>query len=160
MHCVVEPDWNTRYQEVKDVLSEAKEKGIIRAHGCSCHTLEALEAAAADPWVEVDLARYNPWGAYMDNKQGEPQENAPGHVKPILQKMRKAGKGVIGMKIVAQGDVAKGEDKMKRIRESLKFALADNVLNAMVVGLESPQQVAEIVTETRVALAERDGYLA
>src|ERR1041384_7469610 len=39
MHVVTEPDWNVRYQDVKDVLEEARQKGIIRAHGCSRHTL-------------------------------------------------------------------------------------------------------------------------
>jgi len=34
MHCLSEGDWTTRYRGVMDVFSEAKEKGIIRAHGC------------------------------------------------------------------------------------------------------------------------------
>jgi 1-deoxyxylulose-5-phosphate synthase len=56
MHCVTEADWTDRYRGVMDVLSEAKQKGIIRAHGCSCHSIEALRAAAKSPWVEIDLA--------------------------------------------------------------------------------------------------------
>ena len=35
MHCVTEGDWTERYKGVMDVLSEAKEKSVIRAHGCS-----------------------------------------------------------------------------------------------------------------------------
>src|SRR5262249_16299412 len=66
MHCVTEGDWTDRYRGVMDVLSEAKQKGIIRTHGCSCHSIEALRAAAKSPWVEVDLARINPVGAFMD----------------------------------------------------------------------------------------------
>src|SRR6266478_3980012 len=54
MHCLTEGDWTTRYQPVMDVLSEAKQKGIIRAHGCSCHSIEALRAAAKSPWVDLD----------------------------------------------------------------------------------------------------------
>jgi aryl-alcohol dehydrogenase-like predicted oxidoreductase len=42
MHCLTEGDWTERYKGVMDVLSEAKEKGVIRAHGCSCHSIEAL----------------------------------------------------------------------------------------------------------------------
>ncbi len=154
MHVVTEPDWNTRYQGVKDVLSEAKRKGIIRAHGCSCHSLSALEAAAADPWVEVDLARYNPWGKHMDNRRGEPEANAPGHVTPVLKKMRAAGKGVIGMKILAQGDMLKGDDRLARARESLRFGLGSGVLDMMVIGFESQQQITEVLGETRLALAD------
>ncbi len=63
MHCLTEGDWTERFKGVMDVLSEAKEKGVIRAHGVSCHSIEALRAAAKSPWVEVDLARINPIGA-------------------------------------------------------------------------------------------------
>src|SRR6201996_7434608 len=65
IHCVTEGDWTTRYRGVMDVLSEAKQKGVIRAHGVSCHSLSALRAAAASPWVEVDLVRLNPIGSHM-----------------------------------------------------------------------------------------------
>src|SRR5215813_9561569 len=66
MHCLTEADWTTQYRGAMDVLSEAKEKGIIRAHGCSCHSIEALRAAAKSPWVDLDLARINPIGLHMD----------------------------------------------------------------------------------------------
>jgi 1-deoxyxylulose-5-phosphate synthase len=66
IHCVTEGDWTTRFRGVMDVFSEAKQKGIIRAHGVSCHSIEALRAAAASPWVDVDLVRLNPVGAHMD----------------------------------------------------------------------------------------------
>lgn len=154
VHCVTEADWNVRYRGVMDALEEARQKGVIRAHGVSCHTIEALEAASREPWVQVDLARFNPWGKYMDGRLGEPESKAPETVKPVLQRMRQAGKGVIGMKILAQGDMAKAHDRLVRARESLKFALGSGAVDMMVIGFESPQQITEIVNETRVALAE------
>lgn len=154
MHVVTEPDWNVKYQGVKDVLEEARQKGIIRAHGCSCHTLAALEAAAADPWVQVDLARFNPWGKYMDVKKGEAEDRTPGFVKPVLQRMRQAGKGIIGMKILAQGDVLKNADKMTKARESIRHALTSGAVDMMVIGFESPKEITEIVRETQLALNE------
>src|SRR5215472_14787847 len=66
MHCVTEGDWTDQFKGAMDVLSEAKQKGVIRAHGCSCHSIEALRAAARSPWVDVDLARINPIGSHMD----------------------------------------------------------------------------------------------
>ena len=51
IHCVTERDWTTRYRGAMDVLSEAKARGVIRAHGVSCHSLAALRAAAASPCV-------------------------------------------------------------------------------------------------------------
>src|SRR5664279_463559 len=86
MHCVTEGDWTERYQGAMDVLSEAKQKGIIRAHGVSCHSIEALRAAAKSPWVEVDLVRINPIGSHMDA--------SPEIVVPVIKQMRAAGKGI------------------------------------------------------------------
>src|SRR5260370_14410244 len=65
MHCLTEGNWTERFTGVMDVLSEAKQKGVIRAHGCSCHSIEALRAATKSPWVEVHLVRINPIGSFM-----------------------------------------------------------------------------------------------
>src|SRR5438309_7630129 len=97
MHCLTEGDWTERYKGVMDVLSEAKEKGVIRAHGCSCHSIEALRTATKSPWVDVDLVRINPVGAYMDAD--------PDTVLAVLLEMRAAGKGIVGMKILGQGEL-------------------------------------------------------
>src|SRR6266700_5948930 len=123
MHCLTEGDWTTRYEPVMDVLSEAKQKGVIRAHGCSCHSIEALRAAAKSPWVDVDLVRINPVGAYMDAD--------PDTVLAVLLEMRAAGKGIVGMKILGQGDLRHRQD------EALLFALSLNLLDAFTIGAES-----------------------
>ena len=51
MHCLTEADWTDRYRSAMDALEEARQKGIIRAHGCSCHSIEALRAAATCGWL-------------------------------------------------------------------------------------------------------------
>jgi 1-deoxyxylulose-5-phosphate synthase len=123
MHCVTEADWTERFKGVMDVFSEAKQKGIIRAHGCSCHSIEALRAAAKSPWVEIDLARINPIGSHMDAD--------PATVVSVLREMKAAGKAVVGMKILGQGDLAKRQD------EALRYALSLGVLDAFTIGAES-----------------------
>ncbi|HTM90507.1 MAG TPA: aldo/keto reductase [Terriglobales bacterium] len=137
MHCLSDSDWTTRYRDVMDVLSEAKEKGIIRAHGCSCHTIGALRAAAQSPWVEVDLARMNPIGSHMD---ADPQT-----VLSLLRSMKAAGKAVVGMKILGQGDLRSRQD------EALKYALSLGVLDAFTIGAESKSQQEDLIR--RIAAA-------
>lgn len=131
MHCLTEGDWTERYRGVMDVFSEAKQKGIIRAHGCSCHSIEALRAAAKSPWVEVDLARVNPIGSHMDAD--------PATVVNVLREMRAAGKGVIGMKILGQGDMRNRQD------EALKYALSLDVLDAFTIGAESKVEQEDLI---------------
>jgi 1-deoxyxylulose-5-phosphate synthase len=137
MHCLTEADWTERFKGVMDVLSEAKQKGIIRAHGCSCHSIEALRAAAKSPWVEIDLARINPIGSHMD---GDPQT-----VVSVLREMKGAGKAVIGMKILGQGDLR------NRQSEALRYALSLGVLDAFTIGAESRTEQEDLIR--RVAAA-------
>jgi len=131
MHCLTESDWPTRFKGAMDVLSEAREKGIIRAHGVSCHSIEALRAAAETAWVQVDLARINPIGSHMDAD--------PKTVLEVLWKMRAAGKAVIGMKILGQGDMRRRAD------EALKYALSLGVLDAFTIGAESRAEQEDLV---------------
>src|SRR5579885_893866 len=137
MHCLTEADWTERYKGVMDVLSEAKQKGIIRAHGCSCHSIEALRAAAASPWVEVDLARINPIGSHMDAD--------PATVISVLKQMKASGKAVIGMKILGQGDMRNRQD------EALRYALSLGILDAFTIGAESRTEQEDLIK--RIAAA-------
>ena len=36
-------DWTTRYKRQMDILDNLKAKKVIRAHGVSVHSLEAME---------------------------------------------------------------------------------------------------------------------
>jgi 1-deoxyxylulose-5-phosphate synthase len=131
MHCLTEGDWTDRYRGVMDVLSEAKEKGIIRAHGCSCHSIEALRTATKSSWVEVHLVRVNPIGSFMDAD--------PDTVVSVIREMRAAGKGIIGMKILGQGDLRNRQD------EALNFALSLNLLDAFTIGAESKSEQEDLI---------------
>jgi len=131
MHCLTEGDWTERYKGVMDVFSEAKEKGTIRAHGCSCHSIEALRAAAKSPWVEIDLVRINPIGSHMDAD--------PDTVVSVLREMKAAGKGIVGMKILGQGDLRGRQD------EALKYALSLGVLDAFTIGAESKAEQEDLI---------------
>jgi 1-deoxyxylulose-5-phosphate synthase len=137
MHCVTEADWTDRFRGAMDVLSEAKQKGIVRAHGCSCHSIEALRAAAKSPWVEIDLARINPIGSHMDAD--------PATVVSVLKEMKSAGKAVVGMKILGQGDLANRQD------EAIKYALSLGILDAFTIGAESKQQQEDLIRRISAA---------
>jgi diketogulonate reductase-like aldo/keto reductase len=137
MHCLTEGDWTERYKGVMDVLSEAKQKGIIRAHGCSCHSIEALRAAAKSPWVEVDLARINPTGASMDAD--------PKTVLAVLKEMKASGKAIVGMKILGAGELRNRQD------ECLKFALSLGLLDAFTIGAENRGEQEDLIR--RIAAA-------
>jgi aryl-alcohol dehydrogenase-like predicted oxidoreductase len=137
IHCVTEGDWTTRYRGAMDVLSEAKQKGVIRAHGASCHTLPALKAAAASPWVDIDLVRLNPIGSHMDAD--------PDTVISVIKQMRAQGKGVVGMKILGQGDMR------HKPAEAIRYALSTGMLDAFTIGAENQSEQNDLTK--RIAAA-------
>lgn len=131
LHCVMDANWSSDLRAMEDVLEEAKQKKIIRAHGISIHSLDVLKGAVDNPWVDTVLARINPVGEKMD---GKPEE-----VVPVLKRLHSAGKGVTGMKILGEGKIA------DRREESLKYVLGLDCVDAIVIGFESPEQVDEII---------------
>lgn len=120
IHCMTEADWTTKMRPCMDVLSEAKERGIIKAHGVSCHSLDALKLAAETDWVELMLSRINPWGTKMD---APPEE-----VVPVLKRAHASGKGMLGMKIAGEGL------HTDKIAESLRFVLGLGCIHAVTIG--------------------------
>jgi aryl-alcohol dehydrogenase-like predicted oxidoreductase len=137
LHCMMDKDWPDRKKGAMEVLSEAREKGIIRTHGVSCHTLDALKTAAATPWVQVDLARINPAGVAMDSD--------PNTVIAVLKQMKAAGKGVIGMKILGAGKLRGKAD------ECLQFALAQDCVDCFTIGSESIAELTDLTKKIPAA---------
>jgi 1-deoxyxylulose-5-phosphate synthase len=137
LHCMLDADWPQRKKGAMNVLSEAREKGVIRTHGTSCHTLDALKTAARTPWVQVDLARINPAGVAMD---ADPQT-----VISVLRQMKAAGKGVMGMKIFGAGKLRDKTD------ECLQFALSLDCVDCFTIGSESRAELADVVKKIPAA---------
>lgn len=128
LHCLTEAKWPEQMRQHMDALATLKTRGLIRAHGVSCHSLEALKAAAAETWVDVIHARINPFNAKMD---GPPEQ-----VLPVLKQARAAGKGVIGIKINGEGTLTP-----EQLAESIRFALSCGGVDAMLAGFETNEQV-------------------
>ena len=133
LHCMTAADWTETMKPCMDVLAEAKEKGIIRAHGVSCHDFGALKAAAEHPWVDVMLSRINPYGIKMD---AEPEE-----VVPVLESACAAGKGMLGMKIAGEGDC------LDRLADSLKYVQGLGCIHAFTIGFVRPEEIDDTIAK-------------
>jgi len=131
IHCMVDPGWTDHERRQMDILEDLKAKGVIRAHGVSVHSLEAMKAGVSDPWVDVLHARINPFGIAMDRP--DPEE-----VIEVIHQMHDSGRGVIGMKLVGNGDL---RNESTKIDQSLKFVLGLNSIDMVIVGFESDAQV-------------------
>lgn len=129
LHCMTNGKWQEEKKPYIEALSEAKQKGIAKTVGLSCHNFEALKIAADDPWVDVILARINPEGLIMDA--------SPDEVMAVLKKAHDSGKGVLGMKIFGEGRMSTDERRMA----SLKYVIGSKNVDAMTIGINSPDQI-------------------
>lgn len=131
LHNMTDPNWPILKQGAMDVLSQAHEDGLIRAHGVSCHSIEALRTAAKTDWVQIDFARINPYGLYMDAAVPE--------VLKVLNQMKQQGKGIVGMKIIGAGKLT------KYIDESLQYVMDQRSVDCFSIGMTSTDQFKDIV---------------
>lgn len=133
LHCMLNGKWQEEKKVYIEGLTRAKEDGIIKTLGVSCHNWDAMKVAVEDPWVEVLLARINPFALHMDN--------TPETVLDLLKTAHDKGKGIIGMKIFANGDRTAPADR----EQSIRFALQHPYIDCMTIGMESADQVDDAV---------------
>lgn len=134
MHCMENGLWPEGNKNYMDAMSKAKQDGLVKALGVSCHNYEALVEAASNPWVDVILARINPKSIRMD---GSPEK-----IMQVLETARKNGKGVIGMKIFGCGDLVKEEER----EQSLNFVIKSGNVHCMTLGVDNIAHVDDNVS--------------
>lgn len=139
LHCMTSGTWTDEQKRFMDGLENLKAKKIIRAHGVSVHSLEALKAAAKSPWVDVIHVRINPFGESMDSKD-------PDEILPVIKKIHDSGKGVIGMKLIGNG---KFRNDPEKINASLKFVLGLGAVDMIIIGFEKPEQIDDYINRMK-----------
>lgn len=142
LHCMTNAQWQEEKKPYIEALSEAKQKGIIKVHGVSCHSFDALKLAAEDPWVDVILARINPAGLIMDASADE--------VMAVLKKAHDSGKGIIGMKIFGEGRFCEDSQREK----SLRYAIGSHNVDCMTIGMTTTEQVDDAVSRIMRIVSE------
>ncbi|ASV75495.1 Ferredoxin [Thermogutta terrifontis] len=142
MHCMTTPTWPTEMRPVMDALYEEKQKGRVKAVGVSCHGWEPLVASVDVDWVDIQLARINPFGMKMDGK--------PEDVAAVLKKMHDAGRGIIGMKIYGETGLNSRDERL----QSLKYVLGLGCVDCFTIGFTSIEQIDETLNLIEQALQQ------
>lgn len=142
IHCMVDNNWTDTQKRQMDILENLKSKGIIKAHGVSVHSLDAMKDALHNPWVDVIHVRINPYGIAMDKPD-------PSEVVEVIFQLHDSGKGVIGMKLIGDG---KYKDDSEKIDNALKFVLGLGTVDMMIVGFERKEQIENYLERMEIAL--------
>ena len=142
LHCMRNAEWVKEHEEQFEPMERLKKKGLIRAHGVSCHGHDAAQIAAVHPWVDVMHIRINPENKVMSATWDE--------TLPVIKKAKENGKGVIMMKVLGEGRIDTPE-----ARRASTFAVTQKSGgDVMIIGFEKRQHIDEFLTNVTDALKE------
>jgi 1-deoxyxylulose-5-phosphate synthase len=149
IHCTTKSEWPTQLRSMMEGFEEAQHRGWIRHKGVSCHGLPALLSATSSDWVDVHLVRFNPKGHHCDGDSGDWE--SPGRLDVVVREvtaMHGRGRGIIGMKIIGNGDFTDLDTR----RESVRYAVHSGLIHSMTIGFKSEAEIDEALNHLNSAL--------
>jgi predicted aldo/keto reductase-like oxidoreductase len=150
MHCLRSPSWPEEQKRLQDEFSEAKAKQIIVAHGASCHGLLPLRHFPGHQWLDVALLRINHKGTKMDTMQTRDTDDL-GNVPEVVSHIKKVhaqGTGVLGMKLVGEGQFTTAADR----EAAMKFAFGTGAVDSVTIGFKNTAEIDEAIERVERAL--------
>ena len=140
LHCVMQPNWPTALETHMEGLERCRKAGKIRAHGCSFHGAKSLPHAPDTKWLDIAHVQINPFGSKMGL--------APEKALALVQRLHATGKGVIGMKVLGEGSIA----KEGRMDQSIAWVLKNNAADVLDIGFLDVAEIDDIAR--RIAAVE------
>ena len=137
LHCVMSGDWNTELSDYMTALDKLKQKGMIRSHGLSCHSLAALTTAVNEPWADTIHVRLNAYGPKMDDTVEK--------VEPVVKQLHQKGKGVIAMKIIGEGEFSNSDEQRDN---SFRYVLQSGAVDVLDIGMDKTSDITD--SENRI----------
>ena len=141
--------WPTDTARWQDAVLEVQSRKVVLSHGASVHGLPALRKVPGNEWLQVAMIRVNHTGKSMDAEDYATQ--GPGNVPEVVtrvKEVRKAGMGVISMKLAGEGTFDR-EDR----RKAMRFAFQNAGVDCVTVGYKSPAEIDEAIENLNLAFA-------
>jgi len=149
LHWQHTPDWPQESTRWQDGIVKAQDRGALVSRGASVHGLPALRRVPTDEWLQVAMIRCNHKGVRMDSEDYTASDG--GNVQEVvnhIHQSRKAGMGVISMKLSGEGTF-NHEDR----RKSMRFAFQTAQVDCVTVGYKNNGEIDEAIDNINQALA-------
>jgi aldo/keto reductase family protein len=150
IHCVRAPGWAEELKPLRDALDEAKDKKVILSHGASCHGLDAINSFPGNKWLDIALCRINHKGTRMDTPKRTDTDDI-GDVPQVtarVKQIRKQGTGLIGMKLVGEGQFTRAEDR----DAAMRYAFNVGGVDAVTIGYKNTAEIDEAIERINTQL--------
>ena len=143
LHCLRTPKWSEEFARLRDEFSEAKAKKVLLAHGASCHGLLPLREFPGNNWLDVALLRINHDGTKMDQVRSVDSEDKGdvGEVTSRIAAIHAQGTGVLGMKLMGEGQFRTPEQR----DASLKYVIKLGTVDSMTIGYKTTAEIDEAI---------------
>lgn len=145
------PDIRTLTNEtVMEFFTSLKEKGIIRAHGFSCHNeIPLLESANESRFYDIIMLPYNHKGSYVHMLSGRRSEWDQPRVEIELEKAHKNDLGVVAMKTCSAGPYAFADGQAPSFKGALEWVLDHDFISTVAVAMSNWEEIQEDVQAVR-----------
>jgi len=133
----------------QDGILEAQSKKVIVSRGASVHGLPALRQVPGNKWLDIAMIRMNHKGTSMDAE--DYNTDGLGNVPEVVthvKEARRAGMGVVSMKLVGEGSFNR-EDR----KAAMRFAFRKAGVDCVTVGYKSTGEIDEAIENLNLALA-------
>ena len=134
-------NWNTEHSVYMSEMDKLKQKGILRVHGLSSHSVDCIQTAIKESWVDAMHVRINPYGISMDD--------ATEKVEPLVKALHEGGKAVISMKVYGEGAFSDSEEKKDG---SLRYVLQSGIVDLLNIGMDKISDVMDNESRIRKVL--------
>ena len=141
--------WPADSSKWQDGILEAQSRKAIVSHGASVHGLPALRQVPGNKWLDVAMIRMNHKGTRMDAE--DYNTDGLGNVPEVVthvQQSRKAGMGIISMKLAGEGTFSR-EDR----KAAMRFAFRNAGVDSVTVGYKNTAEIDEAIENLNLALA-------
>jgi 1-deoxyxylulose-5-phosphate synthase len=141
--------WPAETRLWQESILEAEQKKVIVSHGASVHGLPALRRVPDNKWLDVAMIRMNHKGVRMDAE--DYNTDGLGNVPEVVEHVsgaRKAGMGVISMKLIGEGTFNR-EDR----QAAMRFAFRNAGVDSVTVGYKNTAEIDEAIENLNLALA-------
>jgi aryl-alcohol dehydrogenase-like predicted oxidoreductase len=141
--------WPADTNKWQDGIQEAESRKAVISHGASVHGLPALRQVPGNKWLDIAMIRVNHKGTRMDAE--DYNTDGLGNVSEVVahvKETRKAGMGVISMKLVGEGTFNRDDRKA-----AMRFAFRNAGVDCVTVGYKNTGEIDEAIENLNLALA-------
>jgi aryl-alcohol dehydrogenase-like predicted oxidoreductase len=137
-------------ETVMGFFESVKKKGIIRAHGFSCHDeIPLLESANESKFYDIIMLPFNHKGFYVHMLSGRTSEWDQPRVEVELEKAHKNKLGVVAMKTCSAGPYAFADGQAPSFKGALEWVLDHDFISTVAVAMANRKEIQENVQAAR-----------